>query len=153
MRKQIFVLLAVIISLFQISVAGENYWETHGPYGGDMWEVQFNAGSRGLCCVGGEGGLFVSFDDGNFWEKRTPLDLWLDQSDLYCGYFSACPAQPGLIYAVFSDYYNAAVYKSGDSGMSWEKLSVPLQAETISAIACDPSDPDLVFISFSEGGG
>lgn len=155
MNRRVLVSTTILLCLFQLCIAGEGFWETHGPYGGEVWTVEYGGGTRGLCYTGGLGGIFTSFDDGIAWENRTP-DLPLDPSDTYCYHLSACPAQTGLVYAVFADYYGyyySAVLKSADAGATWEELASPAQTYAISALACDPNDPNRVYVAYSEGGG
>ncbi len=152
MNRHVLILTTIIFCLFQLSFAGEGFWETHGPYGGDMREVEFG-GTRGLCYVGGEGGFYTSFDDGVTWENRTPELVPIGDYGIYCDVFSACQAQPGLVYAAFSDYYQWELFKSEDAGATWEMLQVPAETDVISAVACDPNDPERVWVAYSEGGG
>jgi len=152
MNRHLLTLITIIFCLCQLSFAGEGFWETHGPYGGDMREVEFGGGTRGLCYVGGEGGLFTSFDDGATWENRTP-DLPYGSPDMDCDHISACPAQPGLVYAAFGDYYESELYISENAGADWALLEVPSQFHSLFAIACDPNDPDRVYVAYSERQG
>ena len=153
MNRHVFVVTTIIFCLCQLSFAGEGFWETHGPYGGEIGEVEYGGGTRGLCYASGEGGFYTSFDDGMTWEKRTPELVPMGDYGIYCYVFSACRAQPGLVYAAFSDYYEYELFKSEDAGATWEMLEVPAETYVISAGACDPNDPERVWVAYSEGGG
>ena len=154
MNRHVLTLTTILFCLFQLCIAGEGFWETHGPYGGNIWEVEYSGGTRGLCYAAGEGGIFTSFDDGVTWEKRNPETISIEEQGIYCDALSACRAQPGLVYAVFSDgYYQWELFKSEDSGATWRLLEVPAETDVISAVACDPNDPDCVYVAYSEGGG
>ena len=153
MNWQVLFLTTITFCLFQLSFAGEGFWETHGPYGGEIWEVEFGGGTRGLCYAAGEGGFYTSFDNGTTWEKRTPELIPEGDYGIHCHVFSMSQARPGLVYAAFSDYYQYEFFKSEDAGATWQLLEVPAETDVISAVACDPNDPDRVYVAYSEGGG
>lgn len=153
MRAHLLIATAIVFFLFQLGTAGEGFWETNGPYGGEMLDVEYG-GVEGLCYVGGEGGFYASLDGGATWEKRTPdLPAGCYEYGIYCLRVSACPAQPGLVYAGFTNYETSWAYKSQDAGVTWERMVVPTPSVSLSAVACDPHDPDRVFVAYSEGGG
>ena len=71
---------------------------------------------------GGEGtGLYVSFDAGNNWEKRTDED-GLPKGELGRIGIGIAPSNPNIVYALVEAKKNA-LYKSEDGGFKFEKVN------------------------------
>ncbi len=84
-------------------------WE----YGRKPWT--FNSGGKGS-------GLYVSFDAGETWEKRTDKD-GLPKGDLGRLGLAIAPSKPSIVYAIVEAKENA-LYKSTDGGYKWTKMAV-----------------------------
>jgi len=84
-----------------------------------MWEHRrwpwfFESGGAGS-------GIFVSFDGGDTWTKRTAAD-GLPKGDLGRIGLSFAPSDPQRVYAYVESKSNA-VYRSDDGGFSWKQAS------------------------------
>lgn len=122
-----------------------------------MWEYQrwpwfFKSGGKGS-------GLFVSYDAGETWEKRTDKD-GLPEGDLGRIGLAVAKSNPDVVYAVVEAKDNA-LYKSTDGGKKWQKMADKGQGDRpfyYSEIYVDPKNENRVysiftFISRSEDGG
>ncbi len=83
-------------------------WE----YGRKPWT--FNSGGPGS-------GIYVSFDGGETWEKRTDKD-GLPKGDLGRIGLAIAPSKPNIVYALVEAKENA-LYKSYDGGFKWQKMA------------------------------
>lgn len=83
-------------------------WE----YGRKPWT--FNSGGKGS-------GIWVSFDAGETWERRTAKD-GLPEGDLGRIGLAIAPSQPNIVYALVEAQENA-LYKSYDGGFTWTKMA------------------------------
>ena len=83
-------------------------WE----YGRQPWT--FNSGGPGS-------GIYVSFDGGANWEKRTDKD-GLPKGDLGRIGVAIAPSSPNVVYALVEAKENA-LYKSTDGGFKWKKMA------------------------------
>lgn len=94
---------------------------------GRLWDVDFHDGSRGV--VVGEGGAFYTTDGGSTW-LPSPLSATLRSVEMLDG---ATAIAAG---------YDGAVYRSGDGGASWTRLSpVCGLVKDIRRIAALPGTP------------
>ena len=83
-------------------------WE----YGRKPWT--FNSGGPGS-------GIYISFDGGENWEKRTDQD-GLPKGDLGRIGVAIAPSSPNIVYALVEAKENA-LYKSTDGGFKWKKMA------------------------------
>jgi photosystem II stability/assembly factor-like uncharacterized protein len=126
-------------------------WE----YGRKPWT--FNSGGSGS-------GLYVSFDAGETWEKRTDKE-GLPKGDLGRIGIAVAPSKPNIVYALVEAKENA-LYKSYDGGFKWQKMAsadkdnanVGNRPFYYSEIYVDPKNENRVFslwtfLSWSEDGG
>ena len=122
-----------------------------------MWEYQrwpwfFKSGGKGS-------GLYVSYDAGETWEKRTDKD-GLPEGDLGRIGLAVAKSNPDIVYALVEAKENA-LYKSTDGGKKWQKMADKGQGDRpfyYSEIYVDPKNENRVysiytFISKSEDGG
>lgn len=122
-----------------------------------MWEYQrwpwfFKSGGKGS-------GLYVSYDAGETWEKRTDKD-GLPEGDLGRIGLAVSKSNPDIVYALVEAKENA-LYKSTDGGKKWQKMADKGQGDRpfyYSEIYVDPKNENRVysiytFISRSEDGG
>ncbi|MFV1981350.1 MAG: WD40/YVTN/BNR-like repeat-containing protein, partial [Rhodothermia bacterium] len=71
---------------------------------------------------GGEGsGIYVTYDGGSSWEKRTSND-GLPKGELGRIGLAIAPSSPDIVYAIVESEQNA-VYRSEDGGRKWAKRS------------------------------
>ncbi len=122
-----------------------------------MWEYRrwpwfFKSGGNGS-------GLYVSYDAGETWEKRTDKD-GLPEGDLGRMGLAVAKSNPDVVYALVEAKENA-LYKSTDGGKKWQKMADKGQGDRpfyYSEIYVDPKNEQRVysistFISRSEDGG
>jgi photosystem II stability/assembly factor-like uncharacterized protein len=104
-----------------------------------MWEHQrypwfFKSGGSGS-------GIYVSYDGGNNWEKRTSKD-GLPEGDLGRIGLAIAPSNTNYVYAIVEAKENA-LYRSTDAGFSWNKMADRGQGDRpfyYSEIYADPKD-------------
>jgi len=78
------------------------------------WPWFFRSGGPGS-------GLYVTFDGGKTWEKRTHID-GLPKGDLGRIGLAIAPSSPNIIYALIEARKNG-LYRSVDGGFKWQKIS------------------------------
>ncbi len=122
-----------------------------------MWEYRrwpwfFKSG-------GSSSGLYVSFDGGRNWTKRTDKD-GLPEGDLGRIGLALCNKYPNVIYALIEAKKNA-LYRSDDGGYKWKMVNnkdVGDRPFYYSQLAVDPENENRVYdihsvVSISEDGG
>ena len=122
-----------------------------------MWEYQrwpwfFKSGGKGS-------GLYVSYNGGETWEKRTDKD-GLPEGELGRIGLAVAASNPNTVYALVEAKENA-LYKSTDGGVKWFKMATKGMGDRpfyYSEIYVDPQDEDRIYsiytyISKSEDGG
>ncbi|HJS90241.1 MAG TPA: hypothetical protein VJ738_09780 [Steroidobacteraceae bacterium] len=128
-------------------------WRNVGPYiGGRVVAVEGVPTDRDLFYMGGvDGGVWKSTDYGNNWVNIT--DGKLPGSSNSIGAIAVAPSNPKVIYVgtgesdIRGDVITGnGVYRSDDAGKHWHAAGL-VDTHTISALAVDPHDPDLVYAS------
>jgi photosystem II stability/assembly factor-like uncharacterized protein len=122
-----------------------------------MWEYRrwpwfFKSGGKGS-------GLYVSYNAGETWEKRTDKD-GLPEGELGRIGLAVAKSNPDIVYALVEAKENA-LYKSTDGGKKWQKMATKGMGDRpfyYSEIYVDPGNENRVysiytFISKSEDGG
>lgn len=122
-----------------------------------MWEYQrwpwfFKSGGKGS-------GLYVSYDAGETWERRSDKD-GLPEGELGRLGLAVAKSNPDVVYALVEAKENA-LYKSTDGGKKWRKMADKGMGDRpfyYSEIYVDPQNENRVysiytFISKSEDGG
>ncbi len=106
-----------------------------------------------LWSEGGDRGLYKSIDGGKTWESKIKVDEHTGVTDLIMD-----PNNPDVLYAAtyqrrrhvftwMSGGPGSGLYKSTDSGESWEQLKTGLPSSIIGRIglAMSPADSDIVY--------
>ncbi len=122
-----------------------------------MWEYRrwpwfFESGGPGS-------GLFVTFDGGNNWVKRTDKD-GLPKGDLGRIGLAVCNNYPNVVYALVEAKKNA-LYRSDDGGFKWKMVNnkdVGDRPFYYAQIVVDPENENRIYdvhseVSVSEDGG
>jgi photosystem II stability/assembly factor-like uncharacterized protein len=128
-------------------------WRSVGPYiGGRVVAVAGVPSERDLFYMGGvDGGVWKSTDYGLKWVNLT--DGKLPGSSNSIGAIAVAPSNPKVIYVgtgesdIRGDVITGdGVYRSDDAGKHWHAAGLA-DTHTISAIAIDPHNPDIVYAS------
>jgi len=106
-----------------------------------------------LWVKGGERGIFKSIDGGKTWKQTLGDDSWTGATDL-----AIDPRNPDLLYAATWQRQRTAasfmgggpgsgIYRSTDSGETWEKLTSGLPSGNLGkiGIAVSPQNPDVIY--------
>ncbi|RMD48247.1 MAG: hypothetical protein D6830_07215, partial [Ignavibacteria bacterium] len=122
-----------------------------------MWEYKrwpwfFNSGGKGS-------GIYITFDGGKTWQKRTEKD-GLPKGKLGRIGLAIAPSSPNIIYALVEAKVNA-LYKSTDGGFKWKKVSdknIGNRPFYYADIFVDPDNENRIYnlhstVTYSEGGG
>jgi len=114
-----------------------------------MWEHKrdpwfFKSGGPGS-------GIYVTYDGGENWEKRTDED-GLPKGDLGRIGLAIAPSRPNIVYALVESKKNA-LYKSTDGGFKWEKVNdgddIGNRPFYYSEIYVDPTNENRVYSIFT----
>ncbi|MBK8490302.1 MAG: hypothetical protein IPL49_05175 [Saprospirales bacterium] len=113
-----------------------------------MWEFgrkpwTFNSGGPGS-------GIFVSFDGGETWTRRTDKD-GLPEGILGRVGLAIAPSEPSIVYALVEAKENA-LFKSTDGGFTWKKIAdknIGNRPFYYADIFVDPKNENRVFNLFS----
>lgn len=123
-----------------------------------MWDHRrmpwtFNSGGPGS-------GLYITFDGGETWEKKTDKD-GLPKGDLGRIGLAIAPSEPNIIYALVEAKKNA-LYRSDDGGFKWQMINdkpdIGNRPFYYSDIFVDPVNENRVYsvftyVNVSEDGG
>ncbi|MGZ4773383.1 MAG: WD40/YVTN/BNR-like repeat-containing protein, partial [Ilumatobacteraceae bacterium] len=95
------------------------------------------------------GGVWKSFDGGQFWENVT--DGFLTTASI--GALAVAPSDGNVIYAGTGEStiridvtHGDGVYKSTDAGVTWRHMGLP-ESRHIGEIRVHPDDPDVVYVA------
>jgi len=94
-------------------------------------------------CAGTVGsGIWYSRDSGERWKRaKMELPFFSKAGDVQVRTLAVSPHIPGLAYAGSE----VGLYRSDDSGASWEMVESPMTGTQIWSVAVDPVDPDVIF--------
>jgi photosystem II stability/assembly factor-like uncharacterized protein len=114
-----------------------------------MWEYKrdpwfFNSGGKGS-------GLYITFDGGTTWERRTEKD-GLPEGNLGRIGLAIAASNPKTIYALVEAKENA-LYKSTDGGFNWRKMADKNQGDRpfyYHELYVDPSDENTLYSVHSQ---
>jgi photosystem II stability/assembly factor-like uncharacterized protein len=110
-------------------------WE----YGRKPWT--FNSGGKGS-------GIYISYDCGENWEKKTDKD-GLPKGEIgRCG-LAISPSKPNVVYALVEAKENG-IYRSDDGGSKWRRVGANGDRPFYYAeIYCDPKNENRLYNIFS----
>lgn len=114
-----------------------------------MWEYRrwpwfFKSGGKGS-------GIYVSYDGGESWERRSNKD-GLPEGDLGRVGLAIAPSNPDVVYALVEAKDNA-LYKSVDGGRKWRKMAEKNQGDRpfyYAEIYADPKNENIVYSVHSQ---
>ncbi len=119
-----------------------------GRYYADIKVADYGDGARRLF-MGSQEGLFYSDDLGESWSLcggGLPADIRAGDLDV-------SSVIPDHVYIGDFDPDGCKLYKSTDGGETWERLTNIPDGEIIEELACDPINPDIVYIYVGWEGG
>ena len=128
-------------------------WRNVGPFiGGRVVAVTGVPGQENLFYMGAvDGGIWKSTDYGIRWENISDKTLPAGANSI--GAIAVAPSQPRVIYAGTGEsdirgtlITGEGMFKSTDAGKTWHYAGLR-DTHTISAIAVDPHNPNIVFAS------
>jgi len=128
-------------------------WRSVGPYiGGRVVAVAGVAGEPNLFYMGGvDGGVWKSGNYGISWSNIT--DGTLPGSSNSIGAIAVAPSNPKIIYVgtgesdIRGDVITGdGVFRSDDAGKTWKAAGLA-DTHTISSLAVNPQNPDIVYAS------
>ncbi len=139
--------------LSQESLASKLHWRSVGPYiGGRVVTVDGVASEPDVFYMGTVGGgVWKSTNYGISWQDITEGKLPSSSSSI--GAVAVAPSNPKIIYVgtgesdIRADMITGdGIYKSADGGKSWHYAGLR-DTHTISNIAIDPRNPEIVYAS------
>ncbi len=137
----------------QETLMSKLHWRLLGPYvGGRVVAVSGVASEPNLFYMGSTGGgIWKSTDYGIKWVNISDGKYPSDSPSI--GAIAVAPSNPKIIYVGSgeSDIRNDMIpgdgmYKSTDGGKTWKSIGLK-DTHTISAIAVDPRNPEIVYVS------
>ena len=143
------VLLFLILALSASwAVAGDF---TPVLFGGDVRSLAVDPETPERVLLGtADGQIFVSGDFGSSWSKVLP---GLQRRNLVIDNLLFDPVDPEVVYAATWELKDSggALFKSRDSGATWEELPLGRHNSTIRAIAVAPGNNQVIALGISEG--
>jgi len=128
-------------------------WQQAGPtnVGGRITDIEMHPTNTDIVYAAtATGGIWESTDGANSWSP-----IFDDQPSLSIGDIAIAPSNPEIIYAGTGEvnggggsltYGGTGVYKSTDSGQSWQHLGL-VETRFIGRVVVDPQDSDRVFVA------
>lgn len=112
-------------------------------------EFMFDPQNRMIAyATGGQYGLFKSIDEGNMW-KLTSLQ---GNFDTYIWTVNVHPQRSEIIYVGQTGWLARDLYRSTDSGVTWQNMRITNSEASIEDIIFDPIDPSTIYIAAGEKG-
>ena len=122
-----------------------------GPFGGDVRSLVVHPQEPNVFFLGtSDGQIYVSENSGGNWSKLIP---GLDRRQVVVDNLAFDPSDPHTLYAATWELNNDKgwLFRSRDSGHSWEEVPLGRFRSAIRAIAIAPSDPQTIALGISEG--
>ena len=137
---------------FQGSTLGNRLdFDPLGPYGGDVRSLAVHPQRPDVYFLGtADGQIYVSGNAGRSWSMLVP---GLNRRELVVDNLAFDPKDPDTVYAATWELKSDRgwLFRSRDSGKSWEKIDLGRYNSTIRALAIAPTDPSVMAVGISEG--
>jgi len=114
--------------------------KTNGPYGGNIFTIEFDPNDPDIIYAGGKGGVFRSTDEGTTWVK---LGEFLFGSKISNSIVDLLiPSENSLIlYALCSSHEGGDLFRSINGGFNWTEIDKDL---TFDCIAIHPDNASII---------
>jgi photosystem II stability/assembly factor-like uncharacterized protein len=113
----------------------------------DLWQARQGPWENGVW-QGAESGLYKSTDGGTTWQKLTK-GLPTPAEGLGRIGFCIAPSDPKRLYATVDAGDNGGIYRSGDAGQSWVRMSADARywgrGSDFAEVRVHPTNPDIVY--------
>lgn len=126
-------------------------WKPLGPYGGGVRSLVMDPNNHDVLYAGtSDSQIYKTEDGGKIWKRLEPgiarRRIVLD--DLHID-----PRDSNVIYAGgwALNYEGGGLFKSTDGGKTWLELPVDQRAQTVTAVALAPSNPDILVVGTLRG--
>ena len=122
-----------------------------GPFGGDVRSLAVHPEKPNLFFLGtSDGQIYVSENSGGNWSKLIP---GLNRRHVVVDNLAFDPSDPRTLYAATWELNSDRgwLFRSRNSGQSWEEVPLGRFGSAIRAIAIAPSDPRTIALGISEG--
>lgn len=137
---------------------GESWSDVEVVHGKDVHNVVVVPGPPKSVFIVVNREMYKSLDDGKTWEAlgmQKAISWEYPRSQTYLRGIAVPPAHPETLFLGIGDFTPGsagAVVRSGNLGVSWEVLPLPVQPNTtIWAFGMHPADPDLIFAASRYG--
>jgi CARDB len=120
------------------------YWQSVGPYGGDVTAMAIDPTAPTTLYAGTRGGVFKSTDGGASW---APMNVGL--SHLGIAALAINPTTPTTLYA---GTLNGGVFMSSDGAANWAPMNTGLSDLIIYTLAIDSTTPSILYAGTSRSG-
>ena len=107
-----------------------------GLAAGDVAALAIDPHEREIVYAGTTDGVFWSSDGGCHWQAAGLAE-----------YISALAIDPVYAGTIYAASYSSGIFKSLDRGETWSATSLDLELPDIRALAIDPMEPGIVYIS------
>lgn len=115
----------------------------------DMWAARQGPWENGSW-QGPGSGLYKSMDRGKTWQ-RLEKGLPTIEEGLGRVGFAIAPSRPSRIFATVDSRSKGGIYRSDDSGRSWERVSTEQRlwgrGDDFAEVRVDPQNPDRVYVA------
>ncbi|MEE8348306.1 MAG: hypothetical protein V3R94_01965, partial [Acidobacteriota bacterium] len=149
---QVVVWFACLISVaFSSQLLGQVDVTPLGPFGGDVRSLVVHPQEPDVFFLGtSDGQIYVSKDSGENWGKLIP---GINRRHLVVDNLAFDPSDPRTLYAATWELNSDKgwLWRSRDSGQSWEEVPLGRFRSAIRAIAIAPSDSQTIALGISEG--
>ncbi len=152
-RQRVALTWCLLIALrFPASILGASLdFDPLGPYGGDVRSLAVHAQRPDVFFLGtADGQIYASGNAGQSWSRLVP---GLNRRELVVDNLAFDPEDPNTVYAATWELKSdrGFLFRSRDSGKSWEEMNLGRYNSTIRALAIAPTDPSVMAVGITEG--
>ncbi len=142
--KQIFLFIIISIIGAPQSMAGLGFWSSHGPDGGQVYDIVADPITPNSFYVTTRGGVYKSIDGGINWQ--------IVNNGITANFvlrIAHHPSVSGVVYVIS----NSSVFKTTDAGLNWSVSNTGLPAnDRFSSIEIAPLTSDILYLGTANNG-